>query len=447
MRRSAALLSAAALLVGLPAPAPARLAATPVQTEWHRYHRDLAHSGYSPTTPPVGRLSKAWSATLDAPVYASPLVARGVVVVATERNSLFGFSRQGRLLWRHRDLPPVRSAQLPCGNVDPLGITGTPVYDPGSKRVYAVVTTVYGGRVRHFLTGVDPLNGKVTYRRSVDPRGQDPTVENQRGALTVTRGRVLVTYGGHYGDCGDFHGYVVSVPLGAGRVTTYRTGTRGEAGMWQPSGPTVGPDTSVYVVTGNGRATSGAWDGGNAVHRISPVQASRRYSFFAPADWALGNRLDADLGSSGATLIGNRIWIQGKTATGYLLDKMNLGGVGHPLATVRGACAQQFGGTAVHGASAYLPCTDGVRKITVSGNRVAFGWKAGRKVVGSPVVGGGVVWTLDPGAGVLYALAESNGAVRQAFRVGPTSRFATPALSGGLVLVGTLRGIYAVKGA
>src|SRR5438874_670288 len=74
-----------------------------VQVEWHRYHYDLAHSGYGATIPAPGPLKRAWSARLDGQVYASPLVAEGVVVVATENNSVFGFTRGGRLLWKHHD--------------------------------------------------------------------------------------------------------------------------------------------------------------------------------------------------------------------------------------------------------------------------------------------------------------------------------------------------------
>jgi hypothetical protein len=443
MRR---LLPVLLLLAALLAPVPSAAAATAVEVEWHRYHYDVAHTGYSPTIPAPGPLKKAWSVRLDGAVYASPLVAEHIVVVATENNSLFGFTRGGKLLWAHHDYPSVPLSQLPCGNVNPLGITGTPVYDLGTHRVFAVVTTMSSGSLRHWLVGVDVHTGHVTYRRSVDVPGQNMLYENQRGALTLTRGRVLVTYGGHAGDCGPYHGYLLEVPIAGGAIATYKVGTGTEAGMWQPSGPAVSADTSVYVVSGNGSQTSGSWDGGNAVHRVSPVTA-QRYSYFAPSDWAQGNRDDADLGSSGATLVANRIWVQGKTSTGYLLDKTDLGGVGHPLATVQNACATQFGGSAVHGSVAYLPCTDGIRKITVSGSTVVLGWKAPSHITGSPVVGGGCVWTIDPSGGVLYALNESNGAVKTSLSVGTMTRFMSPALSGSLALVGTTTGIVAVANA
>jgi hypothetical protein len=437
MRRlTAVLLLAAAALV--PGRAEAASAA-----DWTQYHGDIHHSGYASAVQPPGAVKVSWTKRLDAAVYASPIVAESVVVVATENNTLYGFSRSGTLLWTHHDLRPVPQSSLPCGNIDPLGITGTPAYDAASHRVYAVITTPYGSSIRHHLIGVDVRNGKLVSRRSVDVAGQNPLYENQRGALMVYRGRVLVTYGGHAGDCGPYHGYLLEVPTDGSAIQVFRTGADTEAGMWQPSGPTIAPDGSVYVVSGNGSRTSGAWDGGNAVHRVSSLNATRA-SYFAPSDWAQGNRDDADLGSSGATVIGSRVWIQGKTNVGYLLDYKNLGGIGHPLATVTGACAKQFGGTAVHGLSAYLPCTDGIRKISVSGSTVTQGWKAASNITGSPVIGGGCVWALDPSGGTLYALDEATGAVRKQVSVGTTTRFATPALSGSLAFVGTTTGLVAV---
>jgi hypothetical protein len=62
-------------------------------------------------------------------------------------------------------------------------------------------------------------------------------------------------------------------------------------------------------------------------------------------------------------------------------------------------------------------------------------------VNGSPVVGGGRVWTLDPTAGVLHALDLRTGVTREQVQVGETSRFATPALYGRNVLVPTMSGL------
>src|SRR5689334_238278 len=126
-------------LCALPAPTPRVAAPAPVPaassfTEWHGYHYDAAHSGYNPNIPAAGALSRAWTARLDAAVQASPLVARGVVIAATENNTMYGLSPStGHVIWSRHLAPPVTSG-LPCGNINPLGITGTPVYDTYTNR-------------------------------------------------------------------------------------------------------------------------------------------------------------------------------------------------------------------------------------------------------------------------------------------------------------------------
>lgn len=452
VKRLVLLAPGAALLAGCLAPGPGPNAVAPrapgpaSYTEWHGYHYDAAHSGYNPDIPPAGTLRRAWTARLDGVVQASPLVARGVVIAATENNTLYGLSpATGRVLWSRHLAPPVTRG-LPCGNINPLGITGTPVYDTYTNRVFAVTTTPAGSSIQHTLVGLNPTTGQQTFARNIDIPGQSPLVENQRGALALSRGRVLVPYGGHAGDCGSYHGYLVSVRVTDGTgFAYYRAGADTEAGMWQPSGTAVDRLGYAYNVTGNGSRTSGAWDGGNAVNKLDPV-TMRRLSSFVPTDWAQGNATDADLGSAGAALVGTHVWAQGKTSTGYVLNQSNLGGIGGSVSTARGACATQFGGPAVHGYNVYAPCTNGIRHLVIGPDgAVHAGWRAPSNVTGSPVVGGSRVWALDPAAGTLYALNEQTGAVAGRIAVGAAVRFATPALTGRLVLVPTRTGLTAVS--
>src|SRR4029077_9917299 len=60
--------------------------------------------------------------------------------------------------------------------------------------------------------------------------------QNERGALAILNGTLYVPYGGHYGDCGDYHGWVVGVPLDK-PSGAFGWATRGSAGgIWAPSG-------------------------------------------------------------------------------------------------------------------------------------------------------------------------------------------------------------------
>ena len=55
---------------------------------------------------------------------------------------------------------------------------------------------------------------------------------------------------------------------------------------------------------------------------------------------------------------------------------------------------------------------------------------------------------MDLNAGILYQLSPASGRVRQRIRLGaPLPHFASPSLSGPLVLIGTMQGVVAVSGA
>jgi len=428
---------------------PRATATTP--PSWTGYHGGGAHLGYSSTTPAVTTLRRAWTHALDGKVYGSPLVIGNRVIAATENNTVYALDRStGKVLWSRHLAIPARLSHLPCGNIDPLGITGTPVFDPATQRIFAVTTAASGGSLAHRLWGLALATGNPEVRGvSADVPGQDPLVENQRGALALSRGRVLIPYGGHAGDCGSYHGYLVSTTTAGTDKRIFRTGTQREAGMWQAAGAAVNPTTgTAYVVSGNGSATTGPWDGSNVVSAVDPVRAIR-LALFVPRDWQEENRTDSDLGSSGVALLSNgNLWIQGKTSTGYVLSQKTLGAPGaySYKRKITGACAKQFGGPAVHGTIVYAPCTDGVRRINTTATQ-PLGWKAPSNLTGSPVVGGGAVFVLDPSGGTLSALSESTGRLISRVPVGVTTRFATPALSGSMLFVPTQTGISAVSGA
>src|SRR5215472_5242309 len=161
---------------------------------------------------------------------------------------------------------------------------------------------------------------------------------------------------------------------------------------------------------------------------------------------------DADVGSeSPALLTDGRILIVGKGGLGYLLNAGHLGGVGGQL-TERRVCPASsdgaYGGSAVAGTVVYVPCAAGLTAVDTASDRIDVRWRGPAGSAGSPVLGGGAVWVASPGSGGLYELDPQTGAVRQRISLGgPLPHFASPSLSGGLVLVGTLTGVTAISGA
>ena len=146
-------------------------------------------------------------------------------------------------------------------------------------------------------------------------------------------------------------------------------------------------------------------------------------------------------------LPGGLVYTDGKSGLGYLLQADHLGGVGGQLQTL--AVCSAFGGAAVSGQDVYIPCEDGLRQLQLSTAsqpaQLLLGWKAPRQISGSPVIGGDTVYSLDPYGGVLYALNAGTGVLRATHKVGSTSRFATPTISGSTVFVGTMSGIAALS--
>jgi outer membrane protein assembly factor BamB len=417
---------------------PAPLAAG----DWTMYHADPARTGYVADAPDPQALTSLWKQSLDGAVYAEPLVVNGRVLVATEHDTIYALDAQtGQVQWKTNVGTPVPLNNLPCGNIDPLGITGTPVYDPATGLVFAVAEVTGPG---HILVGLDVSTGAVKVRRLVDPPKADPQVLQQRAALALAGGRVYVAYGGLYGDCGDYHGVVVASRTdGTGDVLTYQVPTTREGGIWATPGPVMDEQGSLYVSVGNGEATSGAWDHSDSVLRLSP--ALQLQDGFAPTSWPTDNAEDADLGSMAPVLLpGGFIFAAGKSGQGYLLRADHLGGVGGQTQTLN-AC-HAYGGAAVSGQSFFIPCTDGLRQFTLTpGGQVAIGWHAQQQITGSPIIGGQTIYSLNPNSGTLYALNAATGQVRATLSLGATSRFATPTLSQGHLFIGTLTGVVAVN--
>jgi outer membrane protein assembly factor BamB len=408
--------------------------------DWPTYHRTNDRAGQVPAVATPTGFAPAWAARLDGPVYGQPLVVGSSVLAATENDTVYALDLgSGRTLWSRHVGSPVPRSELPCGNIDPLGITGTPAYDSRTRTLFAVAETT---GARHDLVALDVATGAVRFRRNLDVTSRDPRAEQQRSALAVAGGRVYVPFGGLYGDCGNYVGYVAALATdGTGAVARYEVPTSREGGIWAPSGPAVAANGDVYVAVGNGAAFGGRYDGSDSVLRLS-ADLSRRISFFAPSTWGTENSADADLGSTGPLLLpGGLTLIAGKTGDVYLLDAADLGGIGGHLARI-GGCAG-YGGMAYADGSAYVPCQTGLMRVDVLGRTLRKGWQASR-VTGSPVVGGNAVYALDPFGGVLYALAAGSGRTLARTQVGEASRFSSPVLAGGKVLVGTNAGVTAV---
>jgi outer membrane protein assembly factor BamB len=120
--------------------APLAASGNPTST-WATYHRTNSRAADAGSTAPwlTGTLRVRWSKKLDGAVYGQTILVGTNAVAATENNTVYALNvSTGAVVWsRHLGTPARRSA-LPCGNIDPLGITGTPAYDVATGSVFVV---------------------------------------------------------------------------------------------------------------------------------------------------------------------------------------------------------------------------------------------------------------------------------------------------------------------
>ena len=448
--------TAGAAASGPAASGPAAPVAPGPAAVWPQFDQNAARTGVAVGLRAAGALTAAWTAPLDGAVYGQPLVVGGDVIAATENDTVYALSRAtGRTVWHtHVGTPVPQSALHGCGDIFPLGITGTPVYDQADGLVYAVAeTTGY----HHVLFGLSVTTGQVEVTRDLDvsSTANQPAWNQQRPALAIDRGRVYAAFGGLAGDCGAYIGGVVGVALnGQGALVSWHTPTTREGAVWGTSGPVAGPGGELWVDTGNGAAGPGdPFDGSDSVDFLSPTLT--RVQYFAPATWAADNASDADLGSTQPVRAsGNSTFALGKRGIGYLLSTTRLGGIGGQLASA--AICRAFGAAADLGSTVYEPCSGGSMAaiyVSAAKKKIQVLWRGPAGGNGSPVIGGGAVWVTayDSGGGsgsTLYELSPATGAVRYKISLGVgLPHFSSLSLGGSSAYLGTLGGVVAVSGA
>jgi outer membrane protein assembly factor BamB len=412
---------------------------------WPTYYGDVARTGLTTDGPKqAASVRQQWaSPTLDGDIYAQPLIAAGHVIVATENNSVYSLDEStGKIAWKTHLGEPVAGSSLPCGNVDPVGITSTPVVDVSTNRVYAVGLVQPG---KDMLFELDLSNGQLVDSKGVDVAGADPAVHNQRSALLLSNGSVYVAYGGRYGDCGDYHGRVVSVAVaasGLGAVSSYTLPTTRLGGFWSPPGPVVAGDGSLFLASGNS-ASARTFDYGNSVVRLSPTLQLQDY--WAPTNWLQLNTNDADLGSTSPVLLpNNRVFQVGKEGIAYLLNASKLGGVGGELASITVCSSQAYGGVPHDGDTMFVSCPSALLQVVVQGDTMRAGWSTPVAMPGPSIIVNGTVWAVATARGDLVALDAASGAQQFTTHLGAEpSRFTTLASGDGRIVVPANRTVFA----
>src|SRR6059036_3265036 len=290
--------------------------------------------------------------TIVGNVYAQPLYIEGgpngpMVIAVTETNNVYALNATtGLPIWSRTDIgPPVPTT--PCGGFNPTGITGTPVVDLASRRLF-FDALINGSPTKHFIYSLNVDTGATTPGWPVDVNATASynginfvsTAQEERGGLALVNGIVYVSYSGYLGDCGNYHGWVVGVNINNPSTVGGWATTAIGGGIWGHGG-VASDGTNMFVVTGNTFNTAGNWMGGEAIIRLQtgPTWTGQPTDYWAPTNWFSLDNTDTDLGGVSATMVdvpgatpSQLVLALGKDSNAYLLNRNNLGGIIAPVA-------------------------------------------------------------------------------------------------------------------
>jgi hypothetical protein len=350
------LISSSSLIVALlwSAVLPAN-AQVNVNQEHNNLSRDGVYidAGFTPSTAANLTRDLNFDGTISGNVYAQPLYIEGgpngpMIIAVTESNNVYALNATtGTVIWQRTDIGPAVTQGLPCGNINPAGITGTPVVDLASRSLF-FDALIDGVTKKHFIYSLNVDTGATNPGWPVDVNATamyngiifNSLEQEERGGLALVNGIVYVAYSGYNGDCGSYHGWVVGVQINnPSNVNAWAT-TAVKGGIWGHGG-VASDGTNMFVVTGNTSGTGGVWGGGEAIIRLQagPVWSGLPTDYWAPTNWLSLDNSDTDLGGVSATVTdvpgatpSQLVLALGKDHNAYLVNRNNLGGIAAPVA-------------------------------------------------------------------------------------------------------------------
>ena len=268
--------------------APASSSATKY-VDWSTFGYDLARTGYNPHETAIGvgnapNLKLLWSVNLGLAIIAQPVLAQGVSIKGTLQNVLYvgtqgdpstGMAQffainadTGAIIWQNIQLGAVAYR---CSYY-PFGAAGTATFDRATNRVYVA-------------DGQDKLHA-FDMSTGVEASGWPVTVATDPGHNFIYAGLTLNPANGllyvetsSTCDISPWNGRIVAVNSANGSLvgTFYPTQGASGGGIWGYGGASIGPDSNVYIATGNSDTAGGAaqnLDYAESVVKLNPSISS-----------------------------------------------------------------------------------------------------------------------------------------------------------------------------
>jgi hypothetical protein len=486
---------------------------------WHndtaRTGQNLQETRLSPNNVNSSKFGKVFSYPVDGQIFGQPLFVYSVAIagkgtfnvvyVATENDSVYAFDADGvnsGPLWQDAFINPGKGiTPIPCADTGSgtdcpftsvIGVTGTPVIDPGTGTMYLVAATKENGKYVQRLhaldisNGAEKFGGPVVIKASVKGTGDgskhgivsfSALHENQRTGLLLQNGTVYMGWAS-FGDVSPFHGWV----LGYNASTLARTAVfvatpnGSDGGVWQ-SGAAFSTDTAghIFLQTGNGTfdVNTGGVDYGDSFLKLN-ARTLGVADYFTPFNQNDLSTQDLDLGSGAGMILPrqagkfpNEIISAGKQGVIYVVNRSNMGNfdplTDHVIQKVQGSPRGYWSSAAYWNGSVYLSgrsdflsqysLTQGLisnSPVSQTPTTFALGSTPAISANGST---NGIVWAIERGMkikkqlppAVLHAYSATN--VSQELYnsnqagnrdiPGPVITFSVPTVMNGKVYVGT----------
>jgi hypothetical protein len=340
-----------------------------------RTGQDLNETILTTSSVNSSQFGKLFSFAVDGDVYAQPLYLLNVTIpgkgvhnvlyVATEHDSVYALDADDSSginsspLWQTSFINPaggittLSSSDVNCDAIAPeIGITSTPVIDPGTNTIYVLAATKENGSFFHRLhalditTGAEKFGGPVTIQATYPGTGDgsshgtltfDSLKHLNRAGLLMSNGNIYLTWAS-YCDNDPFHGWVMAYD----KTSLQRNGVwvatpnGGDGGIWMTgAGMSADPSGNLFFATGNGSfETSGnPVDFGDSIVKMTLNGNSFNViDYFTPFDQQYLDVNDLDLGSGGILLLPDQsgshlheLVQAGKEGSIYVVDRDSMG--------------------------------------------------------------------------------------------------------------------------